>query len=123
MQNVYLVEDSPEVLQRLAKLLTPVPGAQIVGHARSASDAISGILATRPHIVVLDLSLAKSNGFDVLSAVHRAAPDIDFIVLSNFTSEPYRRQALRLGAIDFFDKTNEFERVRDAVAARAATKH
>ena len=119
MQNVYLVEDSPEVLHRLAKLLTPVPGAQIVGHARTAGDAVSGILSTRPDVVVLDLSLAQSSGFDVLSTVHRAAPGIDFIVLSNFTSEPYRRQAMRLGAKDFFDKTNEFERVRDVIAARA----
>jgi hypothetical protein len=44
-------------------------------------------------------------------------------MLSSFASEPYRRLAARLGARDFFDKSTEFERVRDLIAARAATKH
>jgi hypothetical protein len=43
-------------------------------------------------------------------------------MLSNFSAEPYRRQAARLGAHDFFDKTNEFERVRDVVARRAVQR-
>jgi len=42
-------------------------------------------------------------------------------MLSNFASEPYRRHAERLGASGFFDKTTEFERVRDVLAQRAAT--
>jgi DNA-binding NarL/FixJ family response regulator len=119
MQNVFLVEDSPALLERLSGLLAPLPGTSIVGQARSAEDAISGILARQPDIVVLDLSLASGSGFEVLSAVHRAAPHIDFYVLSNFASEPYRRHASRLGARDFFDKTNDFERVRDVIAQRA----
>jgi DNA-binding NarL/FixJ family response regulator len=58
----------------------------------------------------------------VLRAVHRAAPEIDVYMLSNFVSEPYRRLAERLGARDFFDKSKEFERVRDTVARRAANE-
>jgi hypothetical protein len=41
-------------------------------------------------------------------------------MLSNFSTQPYRRIAAELGARDFFDKTNEFERVRDVIASRAA---
>ena len=119
MKSIYLVEDSQPVLQRLNELLAPVPGTAIVGSAASANDAIDGILRERPDIVVLDLSLSPGSGFDVLTAVHRAAPEIDFYVLSNFAIEPYRRQALRYGAKGFFDKTNDFERVRDVIAQRA----
>ena len=43
-------------------------------------------------------------------------------MLSNFATQPYRRLAAELGARDFFDKSTEFERVRDLVAKRAASQ-
>ena len=120
MQKVFLVEDSPLVLERLAELLGTLPGARIVGHASRADDAIREILATRPDVVVLDMKLAQGTGFDVLTELHDKAPGIAVYMLSNFAAEPYRRQAERLGARGFFDKTTDFERVRDAVAQRTA---
>ena len=121
--RVYLVEDSPAILERLEALLESVAGTCTVGRARRAAEAIEGILAERPDMVVLDLKLADGSGFDVLRAVHRAAPDVDVYMLTNFASEPYRRLAERLGARDFFDKTTEFERVRDTIVGRAAQSH
>jgi DNA-binding NarL/FixJ family response regulator len=123
MQKVFLVENSALLLNRLTELLGRLPGTLIVGHASGALEAVDAILATRPDVVVLDLKLAQGTGFDVLIELHDKAPDIDCYMLTNFSSEPYRRQAARLGAQDFFDKTNEFERVRDVVAQRAANQH
>jgi len=40
-------------------------------------------------------------------------------VLSNFSTEPYRRVALRLGAAAFFDKTTQIESMRDMLKQRA----
>ena len=121
MQKIFLVEDSPLVLMRLIELLEGLPNARIVGHAAGAEEAIRGILSTRPDVVVMDLKLAQGTGFDVLIEVHGKAPGVTFYMLSNFASQPYRRQAERLGARGFFDKTTDFERVRDVVAQRAAS--
>jgi two-component system response regulator DevR len=118
--KVFVVEDSLVILERLTKMLRAIPEIDVVGHAGDVREAIAGILATKPDIVVLDLKLAHGSGFDVLSEVHRREPGIDVYMLSNFASEPYRRHAERLGALGFFDKSKEFERVRDVVAQRAA---
>jgi DNA-binding NarL/FixJ family response regulator len=118
--EIFLVEDSPLVRERLEAMLAPIAGARIVGHASDVGAAIRDILARRPDVVVLDLKLAQGSGFDVLRGVHREAPEIDIYILSNFAYEPYRRLAERLGARDFFDKSSEFERVRDLIAQRAA---
>jgi len=120
MPRIYLVEDSPIVLERLEKLLGSMQNARIVGHAATADAAIAGILAARPDVAFVDLKLAQGSGFEVLRAVHELDPRIDVYMLSNFASEPYRRHAERLGARDFFDKSKDFERVRDIVARRAA---
>lgn len=117
--RVFLVDDSPLVRERLERMLADMEGVRTVGHASEAEAAIRGILAEPPDVVVLDLKLDKGSGFDVLRAVHRAAPQIDIYMLSSFAEAPYRRLAERLGARGFYDKTCEFDRVRDRIAARA----
>lgn len=123
MQDIYLVEDSVIVRKRLEAMLADLPGVRVVGHAEGASEAISDILAKQPHLVLCDLNLREGNGFDVLRALRQRAPDVDCFMLSNFSTEPYRRLAAELGAADFFDKSSEFECVRDVIAKRAATTH
>ena len=120
MQKVFLVEDSPPVLERLISLLGTLPNTLIVGHAAGADEAARAILDLRPDLVVLDLRLAQGTGFDVLIELHGKATGIDIYVLSSFSYEPYRRQAARLGALAFFDKSTDMERLRDAVAKRGA---
>lgn len=120
VMQVFLVEDSTIVRQRLEALLTQVPGIEIVGRASGAQAAIREILQTRPDLVVLDVQLAEGSGFDVLRALHAEAPELDVVMLSNYSSDPYRQIAERFGARAFFDKTRDFERVRDEVAQRAA---
>lgn len=119
--QVFLVEDSALVRARLAEMVSAIPGAVLVGEAERAETAIREILEKRPNVVLLDLGLAAGgSGFEVLRGVHRAAPDIDFYMLSNFAAEPYRQLAERLGAREFFDKSRDLERVRELIARRAA---
>jgi DNA-binding NarL/FixJ family response regulator len=123
--EIFLVEDSPLLRTRLAEMLGAIPGASVIGEAERADLAIRDILAMRPDVVVLDLSLAGgTSGFEVLRAVCREAPEIDIYMVSNFVAAPYRELAERLGARDFFDKTTELERVRQVITERAvATTH
>jgi DNA-binding NarL/FixJ family response regulator len=113
--KVFLVEDSPLLRTRLEAMISSIPGAQAVAHADGAQEAIRAILATRPDAVVLDIHLSQGNGFDILRAVSKAAPDIAFYVLTNFPEESYRRSAERLGARGFFDKSSEFDKLRAAL--------
>jgi DNA-binding NarL/FixJ family response regulator len=113
--QVFLVEDSTLVQQRLLAMLQEIPNVTVVGTAAAAGDALREILATRPDLVVLDVQLEEGSGFDVLRALHARAPELDVVVLSNHSSYPYRQIAERFGARGFFDKTREFERVREVI--------
>ncbi|HYL25939.1 MAG TPA: response regulator, partial [Burkholderiales bacterium] len=90
--------------------------------AVDAATAIREILEIRPDLVVLDIQLAEGSGFDVLRALHAQAPELDVVMLTNYSADPYRQIAERFGARAFFDKSREFERVRDVVALRAAAQ-
>jgi DNA-binding NarL/FixJ family response regulator len=118
--EIFLVEDSAILRKRLCELLAQIPGADVVGTATGAKDAIAGILEHRPDVAVVDIHLAEGTGFEVLRELRDRAPEVNVYMLSNFSSEPYRRLAASLGAAAFFDKSTEFERVREQLAERAA---
>ena len=117
--RVFLVEDSDLIRERLVALLSPIAGARLVGFADRSDRAVSEIVKLRPDAVVLDLNLATGTGVDVLRALQNEAPEVEVYVLTNFANPQYRRLCMHLGARGFFDKSTEFEKVRDAIAARA----
>lgn len=117
--KVFLVEDSPLLRSRLDAMLVAA-GAQVVGHAAGALQAIAAILAALPDAVVLDLHLEQGSGFDVMKALQKSAPQIAVYVLTNFPSEPHRRKSAGLGARGFFDKSSELGKLGAALAASAA---
>jgi len=117
--RVFVVEDSLAVCERLQTMLAGIEGTEAVGVAATAQGAIDAIRAAQPDVVVLDLRLAEGSGLDVLRALRTEGAAIAIYMLSNFAEAPYRRLAERLGAQGFFDKSTEFERVRDVLSAHA----
>lgn len=121
--RVFLVEDSAPIRERLAGLLGEIDGVQIVGEAESATAAIAGILDLRPDAVVLDIRLAGSSGIDVLRAVHPRAPEVIFIMLTNFANPQYRKICMAAGASHFVDKSTEISEIKHLVSTLAAVRH
>ena len=116
---MFLVEDSQMLRERLEAMLRAIPNTSVIGHATESAAAVQAILADRPDAVVLDIQLAKGSGFDVLREVQKQAPEIRFYVLTNFANDAYRAAAERLGARGFFDKSNDIERLREALSTTA----
>jgi DNA-binding NarL/FixJ family response regulator len=121
--SVFIVDDSDSIRQRLIAMLESMTDVAVVGEARSATEAIDGILATHPDSVLLDLNLGTSSGMEVLSTVHRQLPVVEFVVLSNHSEPQYRRACAKAGARYFLDKSTEFDCVRTVIAQIAAQHH
>ncbi|QNM97760.1 response regulator [Chitinimonas koreensis] len=113
--RVFLADDSTAIRVRLVELLGPLSGVELVGQAATVEDAIVGILRERPDCVVLDLQLRGGNGLTVLRAVQAQVPASVFAVLTNHADKRYRDACLAAGAQYFFDKSSEFQRIRDVV--------
>jgi DNA-binding NarL/FixJ family response regulator len=117
--KVFIVEDSATIRERLTELMAEVDGASVVGSADTPSDAIAGILNTRPDCVVLDYQLLGGTGIDVLRAVHPTASGIVFVVLTNHANPQYHRLCQEAGASWFFDKSTEFRKIKNVIAGLA----
>ena len=113
--DVFIVEDSPAIRARLVEMLNKIDEVRVVGEADTPASAVRGIFDTQPDCVVLDIQLIGGTGIEVLRAVTPYAPNINFIVLTNHATPQYRRFYMEAGASWFFDKTEEFELIKDAV--------
>ncbi len=115
--NLFIVEDSIPVRERLVRTLEGLSGLAIVGTAEDVNPAIEALSATPPDALILDLQLPSGSGLQVLRAVRAKLPRMRVIVMTNFAAEPYRKAAMAAGAEVFLDKSAEFGRVRDILTA------
>jgi DNA-binding NarL/FixJ family response regulator len=109
--RVFVVEDSELIRERLLSMLAGMSGIEVVGHAETAAEAIAGILAAEPEVVVLDIKLKAGSGIEVLQTIKRRMASVAVIMLTNYASEEYRKKCIEAGAECFLDKTNEFEQL------------
>ena len=116
--TVFLVEDSPAIRQRVVQMLRD-QSIGVVGQAQSPKEAVDGILATRPDVVVLDIQQGGGTGLEVMRAVRPVEPHIAFIVLSNNVDPAYRKLYRKEGALHFFDKSADIDPLARTVKAVA----
>lgn len=109
--NVFLVEDSAVLRERLKQLISAIPHVSITGFADNASGAIEQIAKSPPDVIVLDIQLKQSSGYEVLQQVKRRNAGPYVIVLTNYSYPQYRAKYMQAGADYFFDKSVEMDRL------------
>lgn len=117
-----IVEDSDLVVQKLTKLLEPLENIKIEGRASDGYTAVKMIKELHPDYVILDISLKMGHGIKVLEDISGLENKPYVIVLSNLNYQYYRDKCARLGAMHFFDKAMEFEKVYDVLNERTKRK-
>ena len=123
--RVVLVEDSAMIRARIVETLSALPNVNIVGEAETEEAAIALLQDQSWDAAVLDLQLKKGTGLGVLKALRGTTrpPGARVIVFTNYAFPQYRERSLALGADYFFDKSREFDRVRDVVEELARSTH
>ncbi|HSH73371.1 MAG TPA: response regulator [Methylophilaceae bacterium] len=127
--RILLVEDSSLIRDAVVETLSDNPAIQFDGFATTQDDAIA-LLEERPFdLLLVDIELAKGNGFEVLKAVNSEGfshPRPVCIMFTNHAYNYYRTQAKALGVEHFFDKSMDFDltiETIEAVAAQKINKH
>ena len=117
--DIFIVDDSAMIRDHIAAMLSHIPNTRITGRADDAPLAIHDIAQQPPDVVLLDIRLRASNGMEVLRYVASQYPATKVIILSNHAEQESRELFMNAGAHQFFDKSLEFDKVRDSVATLA----
>ena len=96
--TVVVVEDHTIVRDGLISLISSNEQLEVVGEAGDGLEASSVIDQLKPDLVLLDLSMPKMDGFDVITDVKKSSPRTKVLVLTVHSTEGYVRKCLRTGA-------------------------
>jgi Flp pilus assembly CpaE family ATPase len=103
--NVLLIEDNPGDTRLIRELLNEAKGAPTgLTCADRLSTGLELLSKGGVDVVLLDLSLPDSKGFDTFSKVHTHAKELPVIVLTGFDDEELAMKAVRDGAQDYMAK-------------------
>lgn len=125
IMRVLLVEDSALIRDAIVDTLSGNSSIKFEGFAATQEDAISLLHEREFDLMLVDIELAKGNGFEVLKAVQQedyAHLKPVCIMLTNHAYTHYRQQAQNLGVDYFFDKSMDFDLAIETIEIEA-NKH
>lgn len=114
-KRVYLVDDHPMVRERLAHLIDQQPDLQACGEAGDVAEALEGIERLRPDIAIVDLSLKKSSGLDLIKDLKARGLPVPVLVLSMHDESLYAERVLRAGAMGYVSKQENTRSILSAI--------
>jgi DNA-binding NarL/FixJ family response regulator len=101
-----IVDDSPQFLEAARQLLAD-DGITVVGLAATSEQAVSGVLALRPEVALVDVDLGIESGFDVaqrLAGLPHGGPPV--VLISAESGSELEELVNASGALGFVSKTD-----------------
>jgi DNA-binding NtrC family response regulator len=121
MASILLVDDEESPRATLALLLKQA--GHDVEQADGVDAAARALAAGAFDLVVTDLRMPVGNGLDVVRLTRNTQPDTEVIVLTAYAGWESAKEAMRLGAFDYFEKGREpdelFHRIDQALETKA----
>jgi DNA-binding response OmpR family regulator len=115
--SVLLVDDEAEFVDVLAERL----GARgfDVAVAYDGDTALDRVREDPPAVMVLDLKMPGTDGFEVLTQLGAMGARVKVIVLTGHATGKDRDRTLRLGAFDFYNKPTDIALLQRAIERAA----
>ena len=113
--TVLLVEDHFLARIALRSVLAGHSQICVVGEAADGEQGLLMYRTLRPDVLLLDLRLPGTSGFDVLTRLRREFPDARVVVLSNYQGSEDVYRAVRSGAAGYLTKDASGQELIDAI--------
>jgi len=110
LMNALVVEDSPQIAERLVELVSVPDRVEVVATAATEDEALAACDRYSIGLAIVDLQLAQGTGFGVirrLRATAGASPAC-IVVLTNHAVPALKVAAFEAGADYFLDKSKDF---------------
>jgi DNA-binding NarL/FixJ family response regulator len=112
--RVLLVDDAVAIRHALRGVLEDA-GIEVVGEAGDGDEGVALAESLRPDVVLMDLRMPSSDGFEATSRIVKDLPQVRVVVLSAYDSEESANAVLAAGAFAFLPKHIGAEHIRQIV--------
>ena len=114
-RRVFLVDDHPLVREWLASMVALETDLAVCGQAEEAATALAAVPQARPDLMVVDLSLPRGSGLDLIKNMRAQFPAVRLLVLSMHDEASVAERAFRAGAHGYAVKRESGPRIIDGI--------
>jgi pilus assembly protein CpaE len=113
--SVVIVDDIAETRENIRKLLQFEPNIDVVGVARSGTEAIKVAREFQPDVVLMDINMPDMDGITATERIRSVLPTVQIVILSVQSDPNYMRKAMLAGARDFLTKPPDLDELLSAI--------
>jgi len=112
-----VVDDHDMVRKGVRALIEDVPDWVVCAEAEDGEEALAAAREFRPDMIVMDISMPKVSGIDVILQLKKLLPNVEILALTMHESDRIVGQALRAGARGYVLKRESGEKLLEALTA------
>lgn len=113
--QIYIVEDHPVMRRGYTALLETEMGLETCGETGTAPEARQEILDLDPDLAIVDLSLQKGSGLELIKDLQNLRPDLPILVVSVHEESLYAERVLQAGASGYLTKSEPSAKMVEAI--------
>ena len=102
--KVAVVEDDARIRRVLTEVFASATGCECVGMFRNGTDAIAGIPALQPDVIIMDINLPDLSGVECVARLSPQLPGSQILMLTVYQDTETIFQALAAGAHGYLVK-------------------
>ena len=103
--TVAIVEDNAGICEELEQIIREDPGCSCVCVCRNVQTALRKIPALAPDVIIMDIQLPDSSGFQICQELRKRSKTVILIMMTGrFLSSEEKKQGFELGADEYITK-------------------
>ncbi len=102
--RVLIADDHAVLRAGLNRLLNAEPDVEVIGEAGDGEEAISKTVELAPDVLLLDITMPRLGGIDVIRMIKAKNLPVAILVLTMHEDEEYLRESLKAGALGYIPK-------------------
>ncbi len=113
--RIVIVDDHPMVRERLAEIINREADMQVCGEAEDRPNALEVIGREQPDLAIVDLTLKRSNGLDLIKDLRAMHPELRILVVSMQEENLYAERVIRAGAHGYITKQEATRKILESI--------
>ena len=113
--KIALIDDHEIVRAGLSSVICAEDDLQVISQCADAQEGLREILALKPDVAIVDVSMPGSSPFEMVQVALRAHPKLKVIFLSAYNTDSNVERAISSGASGFITKTESLSTIVNAI--------